>query len=150
MFYLRCYSGIVKFGIVLQPIFLLVIRLYWGYLFIMAGLGKFNDLQVTATMFASFNFPWPMVFAYIVPIVELVGGFLVLIGLVSRLASIFLSILLFTALFTAHITAVQSMFIDPHTFSTQLPIPFLMTTLTVLCFGPGLISFDYFIKRKAR
>jgi putative oxidoreductase len=64
-------------------------------LFIVAGIGKFTSIAGTAGMLAGKGFPQPMLFAYAVATVELVGGLLVLIGIKARWAAVVL--LLFTA-----------------------------------------------------
>lgn len=137
-----------KYAGYLQHPFLLLFRLYWGYQFFMAGLGKFGNLEKVTGFFMSLNIPLPAASAYVVASVEMVGGALLILGLLSRLAAIPLSINMIVALMTAHADAVATIFSDADNFLAQKPIFFLTTTLLVLIFGPGLFSIDAILKKK--
>jgi len=127
-----CCLGLIKFGTFLQPFFLVLIRVFWGILLLQTGLGKFYNLESVAAFFTSLHIPLPLVCAYLVAFIETVGGLFIVIGLIARFVSIFITIVMITALFTAHLPAIQVLFINPLIFSTQAPVPFLMMSLIIL------------------
>lgn len=134
----------------LQSPLLLLIRLYWGWQFILSGWGKFLNLQTTSEFFSTLNIPFPLFSAYATASVELIGGALFLVGLFSRLAALLLAIVMSVAYWTAHHDAALKIFSDFNTFSSQPPFLFLFATLTVLAFGAGIFSLDAIIRYKNR
>ncbi|MFZ0566026.1 MAG: DoxX family protein [Chlamydiales bacterium] len=145
----QIYLGLVKGENFLGSFFLLIIRLYWGGLLIMTGIGKWTNIYEVADFFASLNIPLPLFSAYFVGGVEFFGGISLFVGLFSRLFTILLTIVFAVAYATAHEEALVQFFSTPSLFIEQSPFLFLYTTLVVLCFGPGFISFDYWLERKA-
>ncbi|NGX54396.1 MAG: hypothetical protein KR126chlam2_00006 [Chlamydiae bacterium] len=145
----ECNRGLGKVGHFLGHFLLFAIRLYWGSLFIKAGIMKFSQLGNMAEMFSNVSIPFPYVAVIIVAIFEIVGGVSWILGLFSRLFSIPLIILLVVAYFTAHIDALTSIFTNPSLFTSDVPFLFLYTALVIFCFGPGKISLDYLICRKS-
>lgn len=145
----HAYYGIVQGENFLGHFLLLIIRLYWGGLFVVTGVGKLMNIDHVASYFASLNLPAPLFFAYVIGIIELLGGVSLFIGLFSRLFSIVLAVLLIAAYATAHQEALINFFVNPNLFFMQQPFLFLYATLIVLCFGPGFISIDYWIEKKA-
>src|SRR5437660_1738239 len=75
-------------GVSLQSPFLLVIRLYWGYQFAIAGFGKFLNLGGVAEYFQTLGIPLPYLNATLAASTELIGGLLLILGLYSRLITI--------------------------------------------------------------
>jgi len=134
----------------LQSLFLLVVRLYWGWEFFLTGKGKLMDLQKPTEYFQSLGIPLPQVSAVLAGMTECVGGLLLLIGLASRLIQIPLAFLLVIAYATADIDAVKAIFSDPDKFTGATEFLFLYTVILVLVFGPGKFSVDWLITRKLR
>lgn len=132
----------------LQSPLLLVVRLYWGYGFFMAGKGKLMNLERTAGFFSDLGIPMAKLNAIMAGSVECLGGLLLLVGLFSRLASIPLVIVMVTAYLTAHNETVIAIFSDPDTFLKQDPFLFMLTAVLVLAFGPGRFSLDAILKKK--
>ena len=143
----KLYRGLIVVGDFLKPLFLLGVRLFWGWQFLKTGLGKFGDIHAIANYFQSLSIPAPLLNAYLAAGTEVVCGFLLLIGFASRLASIPLMITMSVALLTAHRTATLAVLDDPVTFVNQLPFTFLFAVLTIFVFGPGMFSIDALIKR---
>ena len=142
------YRWLQVVGSWIQPLFLLAIRLFWGWAFLMSGLGKFMAIEKTTEFFAGVGIMWPAHSAYLVAGVEVVAGLLLMIGLISRFAAMLLSVVMIVALFTAHAEAVYGVVSDPGLLMAQQSITFLMVTLTVWCFGPGGLSLDRLIEKK--
>lgn len=128
----------------LQSPFLLLIRLYWGYGFFMAGKGKLFNLERTAGFFADLSIPFPMANAAAAGATECVGGLLLLIGLGSRLVSLPLAFTMIVAYATAHREALWIM----EEIIQQEAYTYLMAALLIMVFGPGKFSIDYLLKKK--
>jgi putative oxidoreductase len=141
------YRIVVKWASCLQPVILLIVRLYWGWQFFQAGWGKFQDLTKPAEYFGTLGIPFPMLNATIVATTECVGGLLLVVGLASRLASIPLTITMIVAYVTTEREALQLIFSDADKFLQATPFQFLFASVLILAFGPGVFSLDYLIKR---
>ena len=132
----------------LQSLFLLIIRLYWGWQFFLTGKGKLSDLEKPTQFFQSLGIPFPHEQAILAGSTECFGGLLLLIGLASRLISIPLAIVMTVAYLTADIEVVKNIFHDPDKFLTADEFLFFYAVILVLLFGPGKFSLDWLIKRK--
>lgn len=126
----------------LQDVFLLAIRLYWGYQFMITGWGKFTNWDRTVGFFTELGIPAPQVNVAMAAGTEFLGGLCLLLGLGGRIATVPLIFTMIVAYSTAHIDAVKGIFEDPDTFVTQPPFLFLMTAVIVLLFGAGKYSVD--------
>ena len=135
-------------GIFLQPYFLLFLRLYWGFAFFQAGYAKCINHEQTMQFFQSLDIPYAAFNAYFVAFVEAVAGIALILGYLSRISCLPLIVILLTALFTAHKEAVSAIFQNFHEFMGLSPIPFLVATMAILCFGPGRLSLDALQKRE--
>ncbi len=131
----------------LQSLFLLVVRLYWGWQFFLTGKGKLMDLEKITGFFQSLGIPLPHAQAILAGATECFGGLLLLVGFCSRLISIPLTILLTVAYLTADLDKVKMIFSDPDKFLTADPFLFLYAVVLVFAFGPGKFSVDWLIKR---
>lgn len=130
-----------------QSPFLLLVRLYWGWQFAQTGWGKLNNLPQITALFTSLHLPFPAFTAGFVGWVELVGGVLLVLGLLSRFAGLVLAINMTVAYWKAERAALQSVFSDPGKFYVADPYTFLFASLMILIFGAGLFSLDrMFIK----
>lgn len=138
----RCYKFLGKIASYAQSPFLLLVRLYWGWQFAQTGWGKIHNLPQITTFFTSLNLPYPAFTAGFVAWVELVGGILLIVGLVSRFTGLVLSINMFVAYWTADREALGSIFRDPGKFYVADPYTFLFASLMILTFGAGLFSLD--------
>ncbi len=141
------YALLVRCANSLQSAFLLFVRLYWGWQFVVDGWGKLNHLPKVIEYFGSLGLPAPGPTAYFVSILELVGGVLLGLGLGSRLIALMLTVNMTVAYITGDREALLSIFSDPDKFSAAAPFTYLMASLIVLIFGPGRFSLDYLIER---
>lgn len=139
----------------LQSPLLLVIRLYWGYQFFIAGKGKLMNLERVAGFFTDLGIPFSNANAVLAGTTECVGGLLLMVGLFTRLVSIPLAFVMIVAYATAHreavvivIQSIQGFSFSLDEFVKQEPFPFLMTVLVVMAFGPGRFSIDGWLNRK--
>lgn len=74
----KLYRAYVKLISNLQSPFLPVIRLYWGWQFLLTGKGKLLNLDRTAGFFANLHIPMPKLNAILAGSTECFGGLLLL------------------------------------------------------------------------
>ena len=141
------YAWFVKTVSTLQSPFLLVVRLYWGWQLSQNGWGKLHNLPHVTEFFASLGLPAPGPTAIFVSTVEFLGGLLLAVGLLSRIAALAIVIDMFTAYATADREALLSFFSDPGKFYVADPFTFLFVGLLVLIYGPGKLSLDTLLER---
>jgi len=146
----RLHAGFVRVVSFGQSPFLLVVRLYWGWQFAQDGWAKLHNLPRVTDFFTSLGFPLPAQTAAFVSSLELVGGVLLALGLLSRVTSLALTINMVMAYVTADRDALFSFFSDPGKFYTADPYTFLFAALLILIFGPGKISLDALFEWLAR
>ena len=138
----RCYKSFGKIASYAQSPFLLLVRLYWGWQFAQTGWGKLHNLPQITEFFTSLNLPFPAFTAGFVGWVELVGGILVILGVLSRFTGLVLSINMVVAYWTADRDALKSILSEPGKFYIADPYTFLFASLMILIFGAGLFSLD--------
>lgn len=145
----RFYNFFVWVGSNLQSLFLLYMRVTWGHQFFIVGVAQLRSMDQFVQLLTSLDIPNPVFYGYFVALSEAIGGFLLFIGLGSRLAAVPLIIAMLTALGTAHAPNICNyrFLLEPLCLVRQEPYPFLITSLLVFIFGPGRISFDAWIKR---
>ena len=100
-------------------------------------------------LFASLGLPAPGTTATFVATFEFVGGVLLAVGLLSRIAALGLVIDMTTAYITADREAFLSFFADPGKFYSADPFIFLFVGLLILILGPGKLSVDALVQRFA-
>jgi putative oxidoreductase len=144
----RLYALFVRLASSLQSPLLLLIRLYWGWQISQNGWGKLHNLARVTDFFASLGLPAPGPTAAFVATFEFVGGILLAVGLLSRVAALGFIIDMLMAYITADKEALTSFISDPSKFYGADPFIFLAVGLVVLVFGPGKFSLDYLIERR--
>lgn len=131
----------------LQHPFLLFVRLYWGIQLMQSGWGKLHNLDKVTDFFTSLNLPMPHQMAIAISSLEFFGGLLFAIGLLSRVISLVLTINMISAYITADKEAWHSIFSDPDKFAAAAPYVFLVASVIILLFGPGIFSLDALTRR---
>lgn len=133
-----------------SPFLLLFVRLYWGWEFAEDGWGKLHNLGKVTDYFASLNLPMPGPTALFVSVVELVGGALLVLGLLSRLTGLVLTVNMLVAFLSVEgdRQALLSVFTDPDKFSAATPYGFLFASLVILILGPGKLSLDTLLEHR--
>lgn len=80
-----------------------ILRITLGIIFFVHGLGKFQGgLENTAGWFSSIGLPGFL--AYVVAVIELVGGIALIIGFATRIVSILLGLIMVGAIFTVKLS----------------------------------------------
>jgi putative oxidoreductase len=132
----------------LQPVVLLVIRVYIGCMLFISGSAKIQHIEATTNYFKGLHIPMPLVNAYASGIVESAGGVLLVAGFLARLAAIPLIANMLVAYATAHPAEFKAIVSDPGRFLKAPPFLYLLTAIIILAFGPGLISVDAMLRPK--
>ncbi|HWU40724.1 MAG TPA: DoxX family protein [Candidatus Acidoferrum sp.] len=144
----RIYLKLIWAGDRLQSLFLLAVRLYWGWQFAQTGWGKLADLSKVTSFFAQLGIPAPGFNAVFISLLEFAGGILLAAGVASRLIALLLAGDMVVAFLTADREALFSIFSDPDKLYAAAPYTFLFASLLVLIFGPGGISIDALLGKK--
>ncbi len=78
----------------------LLLRIALGVVFIVHGFGKLTDIQSTIGFFGKIGIPLSGFFAWVVALVEFLGGLLVLTGLYTRIAAGLIAVVMVVAMIT--------------------------------------------------
>ncbi len=148
------YGLAIKIGTWLQSVFLLIVRLYWGWQFFITGKGKLGSIDKVTGFFQSIGIPFPHLNAYLAGCTECFGGLLLLIGLGSRVTTLPLIFTMIIAYLTASPDAVHHLFAgDPDDFFKDDAFLFFYAAVIVFVSGPGLFSADgligFLLKKRA-
>jgi putative oxidoreductase len=141
------YEALIKMASSFQSLFLLAVRLYWGWQFAQTGWGKLQHLPKVTHFFMTLGIPAPAFSAVAISWLEFIGG----IGLALGLGSRFWGFLLASDMFVAYLTAgrqnLLAIFSDPGKFYGDDAYTFLFASLLILIFGPGKFAVDVLLKR---
>ena len=126
---------------ILNDVVFMGLRSAIGVIFIVHGMAKFNP------GFANFlpNIGLPPEMQIPIALAELVPGILLIIGVLSRLSTILLSIIMLGAIF--HVKGAQSLTGDG---GVELDLILLASILVIMIAGPGRISLSQIIKKIPR
>ena len=131
----------------LKSPFLLFVRLYWGLQLARNGWAKLHNPSNVTDFFTSLHSPAPGVTALVISSLEFFGGILLALGLFSRIIALMLTVNLIVAYIVADSEALHAIFSDPDKFMAAAPFNFLMASLIILIFGPGLFCVDEVLRR---
>jgi putative oxidoreductase len=113
---------------------LLLLRIGVGLIFVVAGWGKLTGIEGVQGFFGNLGIPLPGIMAWVVAVVEFVGGLMVLFGLRARLPNLLLAIIMIVALFTTKLGGEFS--------AARVDLLLLLMTLSLSILGSGKISID--------
>ncbi len=143
------YDLLGRIGNHLQSPILLFMRIVWGGQLIQAGVGKLMHIDKPIGYFTDLHIPFPVENAWLVGFTETFGGLFLVLGLLSRLTSIPLTINFIVAYITTEQEGLKDLLsFDTGKFTADAAFPFLATAVIVLIFGPGIFSIDYLIARR--
>ncbi|WP_419488927.1 DoxX family protein [Chryseobacterium bernardetii] len=129
-----------------HPLPLVIPRMIIGLIFLSEGIQKFVTPETVGPgRFAKIGFQNPEFWAALVGLVEIICGALLLIGLLSRLASVFLLIIMAVAFITTKIPILseKGFWSFAHEYRTDFAMTLLLIML--LYFGGGNYSVDKYI-----
>jgi putative oxidoreductase len=123
---------------------LLVLRLVGGVLIALHGYPKLTmgPANFGRTTLDSLGVPAPVLMGYVVTFVELGGGILLVLGLLTRLAALALSL---NMIGTTLLTKVGVGLISPRMAGAELDLMYLAAFLALLVMGAGAASLDRLI-----
>jgi len=116
---------------------LLLLRLGVGLIFVVAGWGKLTGIEGVQGFFGNLGIPMAGIMAWVVAIVEFVGGLMVLFGIKIRIPSLLLAFVMVVALLTTKLGGEFS--------AARLDIMLLLTSLALAILGSGKYSVDSMI-----
>lgn len=119
---------------------LLLIRVGVAVVFIYHGWGKLTGIEGVQQFFGNIGIPLTGIMAWVVAVIEFVGGIMVLTGFKIRIPSILLAIVMIVALLTVKISAGFE--------QARVDILLLMMTIALAFMGPGGYSLDSIMGKK--
>ncbi len=121
---------------------LLILRLFAGLALAFGhGLGKIPPSAGFVEATAALGFPLPEVFAWAAGLAEFVGGLLLVVGLLTRPAAVFVAFTMAVAAFGQHAA-------DPFA-DKEMALLYGVIALTLLLSGAGRFSLDALLRRRA-
>src|SRR6266849_2947736 len=127
----------------------LLIRLLVGWVFLSEGIQKFLFRDALGVgRFVKIGIPWPQVMAPFVAVVEIVCGALLLIGLITRLASIPLLIDICAALYSTKIVTLAKNGLWSTLHEARTDVSMLLGLIFLLMVGGGTLSLDKFLRSR--
>jgi putative oxidoreductase len=125
----------------LRPVALLLGRLAVGLLFVSTGWGKVHDIPKVVSFFKHLGIPAPDFQAVLVSYSELLCGSALVIGLLSRFATIPLIVSMIVAILTAKLADIHGIFdlVGADEFT------YLVVLVMIAVLGPGRLSLDRLI-----
>jgi putative oxidoreductase len=122
---------------------LLLLRLVAGLAFVFHGWPKLADVAAFAAALKL-----PLWLAGVVAYTEVVGGALLILGLLTPLAALFIAIEMLVALFKVHIPAGDP-FVNPAGRSYETALLYFALMVAFLLVGPGAYSLDAVLMKGA-
>ena len=117
---------------------LLAIRWVLAYGFYEPAKAKWSDINAIVEWFAGMGMPFPKLNAYMAASTEMLGVFVLLLGLGTRIMSIPLIIVMIVAIKTVH--WVNGFPASDNGY--EIPLYYILMLLTLLFVGPGRMSLD--------
>ena len=130
----------------LKDLPLFFIRLILAYGFYKPAIMKVKDFDAIAAWFASMNYPFPKVNAYLAGITEFAGVFLLIFGIGTRIISIQLMIVMLVAIFTVHFE--NGFAAGDNGF--EIPLYYFLMLLTLTIYGSGKISLEHLLEKRKK
>ncbi len=127
----------------LAPAVATLTRLSLGMVFVQSGWGKLHNLEKVIGYFTDLGIPAPQVQAPFVATMEFLCGLALLLGLLTRLASLPIIIMMCVAIITAKREGLES-WTDIFTLAEFL---YIVLAMWLIAHGPGPLSVDHLIAR---
>jgi putative oxidoreductase len=122
----------------LKPVALLLLRVGLGVIFVFHGYPKlFTHTRDAIAAFTKMGFPG--YFAYLAGVIEFFGGCMLIVGLFTRVAGLFLFLEMAVALVKVHQLLANPMAVDVY----QFPLALAVGSLALAAVGGGIISIDH-------
>lgn len=119
-------------------------RVTVGWLFAVAGWGKVHHLGDVTKYFVELGIPAPGLNAAVVGYSELICGALLLVGVLSRLATVPLMVSMVVALLTAKRAELHGL----SDLFAQVETTYLVILVAIAVHGPGVVSLDHLARER--
>jgi putative oxidoreductase len=130
---------------------LLLVRLVVGFVFLSEGIQKFLFQDALGIgRFARIGLPFPHFLGYFVPTFEVGCGVLVLAGLLTRLASIPLTIIMLVAIASTKIPILMNEGFWKMAHEARTDWAMLLGSIILLIAGAGKYSLDHYLSGKKK
>jgi len=149
------WERLIRFGLLgdanLEPWAILLVRVALGVFFAISGGNKLFIASRTKVMYetlAAARIPFPRPMAYCVSAVEFVGGCLLVVGLLSSLASFVLLVNMLVAILTTKLSGgIKALsplnWVDDFLYFPE--VLYVLFFVWLICSGPGKFSLDRLI-----
>ena len=121
----------------------LLLRLFFGYFWVETGWGKIHNLDTFAQRFADWGIPHPYLNAILSGYTEFIGGVLLMLGLLTRLATLPMMFNMLVAILTVKLKKVAGL----NDFVEMDEALYIFIFFWLFMNGPGRASIDYLIQR---
>jgi len=121
----------------------LAVRVTVGVVFMGTGWTKLQNLPAITRNFTALGIPAPEILTPFVSGVEFVGGILLLVGLLTRLAAVPLMIVMVVAIISAKAADIDSL----ETLLGFEEVSYFVMFAWLAIAGPGPVSLDHFVLR---
>ena len=122
----------------------LAARLVVGYVFMLSGWGKLNNLAQMIQNFTDWGIPFPHILTPLVSGMEFFGGIFLMLGLITRVAGGALAVVMAVAIISAKLSDIDSV---ETLFGFEEASYFVMFFWFAIT-GAGKASLDYLIERR--
>lgn len=124
----------------------LVARITVGYVFMLTGWGKLQNLERVTGYFGELGIPSPEIMAPFVSGIEFVGGLFLIVGVLTRISGGALAVTMIVAIMSAKLEEIDSL----HTLLGFEETLFLAIFTWLAICGAGKASIDYLIERRVK
>lgn len=121
----------------------LIARIIVGYVFMMTGWAKLQNLEGITQAFADWHIPLPHIMAPFVSGWEFMGGLFLILGLMTRISGGALAIIMIVAILSAKFSEIDSI---ETLLGFEETTYFAIFTWLTIC-GAGKMSLDYWLKK---
>ncbi len=126
------------------PASVILVRLIVGWVFLSEGIQKFLfPATLGVGRFTQIGIPDPQIMAPFVGVVEILFGALLVIGLLTRLATIPLLIIISVAIWTTKIPILMKQGLWPMAHEARTDFCMVFGLIFLLIVGAGRLSFDF-------
>lgn len=122
----------------------LIARLVVGYVFMLTGWGKLNNLPAITENFISWGIPFPHILTPFVAGVEFFGGIALMLGIVTRIAGGALAVIMVVAIISAKLEDIDSL----ETLLGFEEATYFAVFTWLAITGAGKASLDHLLTRK--
>jgi putative oxidoreductase len=119
-------------------------RVVVGYVFMLSGWGKLNNLPQVTENFVDWGIPFPQLLTPLTSGIEFFGGLFLILGLLTRISGGALGVVMIVAIYAAKWSEVDSL----ETLAGFEETTYLAVFLWLAIAGAGAVSLDHWLQRR--